>query len=120
MKEILKKSAAEQFEAIKNKEVKAVELLDATYERIDEVESKVESFNCLTKDIAYETAKKVDEKVANGEELPLLAGVPLALKDNMNLVGYPTTASSKILENFISPYNATVTQKLLNNLVTNL
>ena len=72
MKEILKKSAAEQFEAIKNKEVKAVELLDATYERIDEVESKVESFNCLTKDIAYETAKKVDEKVANGEELPLL------------------------------------------------
>ena len=117
MKEILKKSAAEQFEAIKNKEVKAVELLDATYERIDEVESKVESFNCLTKDIAYETAKKVDEKVANCEELPLLAGVPLALKDNMNLVGYPTTASSKILENFISPYNATVTQKLLNNLV---
>ncbi|MBR1754506.1 Asp-tRNA(Asn)/Glu-tRNA(Gln) amidotransferase subunit GatA [bacterium] len=117
MKEIIKKSAAEQFNAIKNKEIKAVELLDATYERIEEVENKVESFNCLTKDIAYETAKKVDEKVEKGEELPLLAGVPLALKDNMNLVGYPTTASSKILENFISPYNATVTQKLLNNLV---
>jgi aspartyl-tRNA(Asn)/glutamyl-tRNA(Gln) amidotransferase subunit A len=63
------------------------------------------------------TAKKVDEKIAKGEELPLLAGIPLALKDNMNLVGSKTTASSKILENFVSPYNATVTEKLLNNLV---
>ncbi len=64
-----------------------------------------------------ETAKKVDEKIAKGEELPLLAGIPLALKDNMNLIGSKTTASSKILENFVSPYNATVTEKLLGNLV---
>lgn len=117
MKEILKKSAAQQRKALLNKEISAVELINATYERISEVEDKVESFNCLTKDLAVETAKKVDEKIAKGEELPLLAGIPLALKDNMNLVGYPTTASSKILENFISPYNATVTEKLLNNLV---
>lgn len=117
MKEILKKSAAEQRKALLNKEVSAVELLQATFDRIDEVENKVESFNCLTKDIAFETAKKVDEKISKNEELPLLAGIPLALKDNMNLVGYPTTASSKILENFVSPYNATVTQRLLDNLV---
>ena len=52
-----------------------------------------------------------------GEDLPLLAGIPLALKDNMNLVGSKTTASSKILENFVSPFNATITQKLLDNLV---
>ena len=56
----------------------------------------------MTEETALETAKKVDEKVAKGEELPLLAGVPLALKDNMNLVGSKTTASSKILENFVS------------------
>lgn len=117
MKEILSKTASEQRKALLNKEISAVELINATYARIDEVESKVESFNCLTKEIALETAKKVDEKIAKGEELPLLAGIPTVLKDNMNLVGYPTTASSKILENFISPYNATVTNKLLENLV---
>ena len=64
-----------------------------------------------------QTAKKVDEKIAKSEELPLLAGIPLALKDNMNLIGSKTTAASKILENFVSPYNATVTEKLLHNLV---
>lgn len=117
MKEILKKTASEQRKALLNKEVSAVELANAAFERIDEVDSKIEAFMCLTKDTALETAKKVDEKIAKGEELPLLAGIPLALKDNMNLIGYPTTASSKILENFISPYNATVTDKLLNNLI---
>lgn len=117
MKEILKKTATEQRKALLNKEVSAVELTNAAFERIDEVENKVEAFNCLTKDLAIETAKKVDEKIAKGEELPLLAGIPLSLKDNMNLIGYPTTASSKILENFISPYNATITEKLLNNLI---
>ena len=117
MKEILKKSATEQFKAIKNKEITSTELVNATFERIDEVEDKVESFNSLTKDIALNTAKLVDEKISKGEELPLLAGVPLALKDNMNLKGSKTTASSKILENFVSPYNATITNKLLNNLI---
>jgi aspartyl-tRNA(Asn)/glutamyl-tRNA(Gln) amidotransferase subunit A len=117
MEEILKKTAVEQRKALLNKEISSVELVQATFDRIDKVESKVEAFNCLTKDIAFKTAEKVDEKIAKGDELPLLAGIPLALKDNINLVGYPTTASSKILENFISPYNATVTQKLLNNFV---
>lgn len=117
MKEILKKSATQQRKALLNKEISAVELTQATFERIEEVENKIEAFNCLTKEVALDTAKKVDEKISKGEELPLLAGIPLALKDNMNLIGYPTTASSKILENFISPYNATITDKLLNNLV---
>ena len=117
MQEILKKSAMEQFSAIKNKEVSAVELTQASLDRIKSIDEKLGSFNSLTEDRALETAKKVDEKVAKGEELPLLAGVPLALKDNMNMVGSKTTASSKILENFVSPYNATVTEKLLNNLV---
>jgi len=117
MKEILKKTATEQRKALLSKEISAVELTNAAFGRIDEVENKVEAFNCLTKDLAIETAKKVDEKIARNEELPILAGIPLSLKDNMNLIGYPTTASSKILENFISPYNATITEKLLNNLI---
>ena len=117
MQELLKKSAMEQFSAIKDKKVSAVELTKASLERIKAIDEKLGSFNSLTEDIALETAKKVDEKVAKNEELPLLAGVPLALKDNMNLIGSRTTASSKILENFVSPYNATVTQKLLDNLI---
>lgn len=117
MLELLKKSAMEQSRAIQNKEVSAVELTKASLERIKSLDEKLGAFNSTTEDTALETAKKVDEKVAKGEELPLLAGVPLALKDNMNLVGSRTTASSKILENFVSPYNATVTQKLLDNLV---
>ena len=117
MLELLKKSAMEQSRAIQNKEVSAVELTKASLDRIKSIDEKLGAFNSLTEDTALETAKKVDEKVAKGEELPLLAGVPLALKDNMNLVGSKTTASSKILENFVSPYNATATQKLLDNLI---
>ena len=85
--------------ALKNKEISAVELTKASLERIKAIDEKLGAFNSLT------------------EDLPLLAGVPLALKDNMNLIGSKTTASSKILENFVSPYNATATQKLLNNLI---
>ena len=117
MNELLRKSAAEQSRALKNKEISAVELTEAAFERIDSLEDKIGAFNSLTKETAINTAKKVDEKIAKGEELPLLAGVPLALKDNMNLVGSKTTASSKILENFVSPFNATVTEKLLGNLI---
>lgn len=117
MNELLKKSATEQSRALKNKEISAVELTQAAFDRINSLEEKLGAFNSLTKDTAIETAKKVDEKIAKGEELPLLAGIPLALKDNMNLIGSKTTASSKILENFVSPYNATVTEKLLGNLV---
>ena len=117
MNELLKKSAAEHSKALKNKEISAVELTNAAFDRINSLEDKIGAFNSLTKDIALETAKKVDDKIAKGEELPLLAGIPLALKDNMNLIGSKTTASSKILENFVSPYNATVTKKLLDNLI---
>ena len=101
MQELLRKSAMEQFSAIKDKKVSAVELTKASLERINAIDEKLGAFNSLTENTALETAKKVDEKVAAGEELPLLAGVPLALKDNMNLIGSKTTASSKILENFV-------------------
>ncbi len=117
MNELLQKSAAEQSRALRNKEISAVELTNAAFERIDSLDGKIGAFNSLTKDIALETAKKVDDKISKGEELPLLAGIPLALKDNMNLIGSKTTASSKILENFVSPFNATVTEKLLGNLI---
>lgn len=117
IRELVTKSAKEQSEALRNKEVSALELTQAVYDQIDTVESKIGAYNSLTKDYAIETAKKVDEKIKSGETLPPLAGIPLALKDNMNLKSYPTTASSKILSNFISPYDATVTLKLKENLI---
>ena len=117
IRELITKSSSEQRKALINKEVSAVELLNAVYEQVDAVDEKIGAYNSLTKDFALETAKKVDEKIKNGEELAPLAGIPLALKDNINLKGYPTTASSKILANFVSPYDATVTQKLKSNLI---
>lgn len=117
IKELITKSAAEQRTALLNKDVSALELTQAVYSQVEATEEKIGAYNSLTKEYAIETAKKVDEKIKNGEELPAMAGIPLALKDNINLKSYPTTASSKILENFISPYDATVTKKLKNNLI---
>ncbi len=117
IKELITKSSKEQRTALLNKEVSAQELTQAVYSQVENVDKTIGAYNFLTKDYAMETAKKVDEKIRNNEELPPLAGIPLALKDNINLKSYPTTASSKILENFISPYDATVTQKLKNNLI---
>ncbi len=117
IKELISKSSSEQRKALLNKEVSAQELVNAVYDKVDAVDSEIGAYNSLTKDFALETAKKVDEKIKNGEDLPPLAGIPLALKDNINLKSYPTTASSKILENFISPYDATATQKLKANLI---
>ncbi len=115
--ELLKKTAAEIRKALLNKEVSALELVEAEYKRIDEVENKIGAFNSFTKQEAINTAKEVDKKIANNEALPPLAGIPLALKDNINYKGSKTTASSKILENFVSPYDATVSLKLKENLI---
>ena len=114
---ILEKSASQIHEMIENKEITAVEVLDEFYKRIENVEDKVCAFNSFTKEQAYETARKVDEKVKNGEKLPSLAGVPLALKDNINMKNTVTTASSNMLKDFVSPYDATVVKKLNEHLI---
>lgn len=115
--ELLEKTAVEQHKALVNKEVSAVELTQMAFERIKKTDEKLGAFNSLTEENALETAKKVDEKIAKGDSIPMLAGIPTALKDNMNMIGSYTTCSSKILENFISPYDATITVKMKENLV---
>ena len=115
--ELLKKTAVEQRKALLNKEISAVELTEETFKQIEKEDDKIGAYNSLTKEQAIETAKKVDQKIAQNEELPIMAGIPLALKDNMNMIGSRTTASSKILENFVSPFDATVTKKLKENFV---
>lgn len=117
MQELLKKDATELSQMLRNKEISSKELLDLTFKRIEEKDCNIGAYNSLTKDIAYKTAKIVDEKIKNGENIPKLAGIPLALKDNMNMKNSYTTASSKMLKDFKSPYDSTVAVKLNENLV---
>ena len=115
--EIIKKTAAEQHRAILNKEVSAEDIANAHIAQIEKVDAKIGAFNSQMFECAIENAKTVDKMFADGEELPPLAGAILGLKDNINYKGYKTTASSKILENFVSPYDATVSQKLKENFI---
>lgn len=94
------------------KERSAVEITQEALDRIQALEPKIHSFLCVTADKALEQAKAVDAKIAAGEEIGLLAGIPVGVKDNMCTKGIPTTCASKILENFVPPYESTVTQKL--------
>ena len=93
------------------KKYSAVELLDAVYKRIDAVDSQVQAYVHLTRDIARQQAEAADKKLAAGEDAPLL-GVPIALKDLICMKDTRTTCASHILENFVSPYDATVVKKL--------
>ncbi len=103
--------------ALLNREISAVELVDASYKRIEEVEDNVQAFISLTKDLAYKTAKEVDERIKINADIPPLAGIPIAVKDVICTKGYTTTGGSKILENFVPPYNATVAKKLEENMI---
>jgi len=98
-------------------EVSATEITKSYLARIDEVESKVDAFITVSGEKALETAALVDKKLAAGEELPPLAGIPIALKDNICVNGVRTTCASKILENFVPPYDATVVTRMKNNLM---
>ena len=94
------------------KERSAVEITQEALDRIQELEPKLHSFLHVTSEHALEQARQVDVKIAAGEEIGLLAGIPIGIKDNMCTKGIPTTCASRILENFVPPYESTVTQKL--------
>jgi aspartyl-tRNA(Asn)/glutamyl-tRNA(Gln) amidotransferase subunit A len=93
------------------KKYSAVELLNSVYSRIDAVDEKVNAYINLTRETAIAQAEAADKKIAAGEDTPLL-GLPLAIKDLICVKDEPTTCASRILENFIAPYDATVIQKL--------
>jgi len=93
-------------------EASAVEVLERHLAAIDARESDVHAFNLVTADSARVTAERVDADVAAGRDPGPLAGVPIALKDNLCTRGVPTTCSSRILEGWRPPYDATVVQRL--------
>lgn len=114
MNEIIKMTATELAEKIKNKELSSIEVTKAFLNRIKETEPKIKAYISICEDYALKQAKNSDDKIAKGEKLGELEGVPIAFKDNILIKDIKMTASSKILENYIAPYDATVITKLKN------
>ena len=112
MNELLKKSALELADMLAAGEMTSVELTQACLDRIHALNPRVNAFLFIDDDGALATARDIDARRANGEKLGRLAGVPIALKDNMVTRGTVTTCGSKILEGWKPPYDATVTIKV--------
>ena len=91
-----------------NKEISCVELTTRYLEQIENVNDQLNSYITVTKDTALEQAKKVDERIANGEDIPMLCGVPMTLKDNICTKDIKTTCASKMLSEYTPVFDATV------------
>jgi aspartyl-tRNA(Asn)/glutamyl-tRNA(Gln) amidotransferase subunit A len=107
-----KKTAHEIRDMIRNREISAVEAAKNSLERINSVDNKLGAFLSINTDEALKTAEEIDSRISKGEKLPDLAGVPVAIKDNICMEGTKTTCASRILHNFVSPYDAAVVEKL--------
>lgn len=110
--EIQKLTAVSLGKKIKEKEISVREALDAVFAQIDKTEGRYHAYVTLDKEGAYKQADAVQEKIDKGELTGALAGVPVAIKDNMCTKGLLTTCSSKILENYIPTYTASAVQNL--------
>jgi aspartyl-tRNA(Asn)/glutamyl-tRNA(Gln) amidotransferase subunit A len=106
------KSLAELHTAIASGSTKATDLAASYYDRIAAVNPRLNVYLSLTKERALAQAAKVDAAAAKGAPLPLLAGIPVGIKDVLVMMGAPATAGSKILEGYRPPYDATAVQKL--------
>jgi len=105
-------SIKELHQQLTSKERSAVEIAQEALKQIETVEPKVKAFLSVTESEALAAAEKVDAKIAAGESIGILEGIPLGVKDNMCTKGIKTTCASQILANFVPPYESTVTQKL--------
>lgn len=110
--EIYELTVHELMDKLDKKELTSKQIVESYLKRIDEKEPEVQAFVTKNSDKALEQAEIIDKKRNNGEVVSELAGVPIGIKDNMCTKGEKTTCSSKMLENFVSPYNATVVEKI--------
>lgn len=109
---LYKNTATQLLEMLKKKEISAVEVAESTINRINSTDTKIGAFITVTQQLAIKKAAEIDAKIAKGEEVGILAGIPVGIKDNICTKGITTTCASKMLENFVPPYNATVIEKL--------
>ncbi len=112
MSGLLDLTALELGRKIQAQEVTAMEALDAVFGQIDKKEKEIHAYVTIDRENAYKQAQKVQAEIENGTLTSPLAGVPVAIKDNLCTKGLLTTCSSKILGNFIPPYTAEAVQKL--------
>ncbi|MBP3285219.1 MAG: Asp-tRNA(Asn)/Glu-tRNA(Gln) amidotransferase subunit GatA [Clostridia bacterium] len=108
-------TAHELAEMYRSKKVTVREVVESVYRKIEEREGVVKAYISLQKEEALKQADEIQKAFDNGEELPLLAGIPVAVKDNICTKGVATTCASKMLENFVPPFDATVMDKLHEN-----
>jgi len=111
--EIQELSVKELRDNIASHQISSVEATEVIFKRIEQIEPVVGAYISTFKEQAVAKAQEVDKKIAGGKPVGLLAGVPVAIKDNMCTTFGATTCASRILENFHAPYNATVVEKLL-------
>ncbi|CUU38050.1 MAG: Asp-tRNA(Asn)/Glu-tRNA(Gln) amidotransferase subunit GatA [Armatimonadetes bacterium] len=98
-------------EKLRRREISATELTEAVVSHIERTEPQIGAFITLTPELARQMAKEADARLAEGEWNPLL-GIPMAIKDNISTRGVRTTCASRILENYVPPYDATVVARL--------
>ena len=110
--DLYKLTAHEAMDLLNKKEVSSAELCREAIDRIEKNDKTVQSFITNTFDEALKTAEKTDKKIASGEKLLPLEGIPMAVKDNICTKGIRTTCASRMLENFVPPYDAFVADKL--------
>ncbi len=106
-----KLSISQAHQLLKNKEVSSVELTQAYLEKIESLEPSIKAFVTITPEVALKQAARADEMIARGDIKPL-TGIPVAIKDLISTKGIRTTCSSKMLFNYIPPYDATVMERL--------
>ena len=114
MKRICEMTVSEIKEAYQNKELTVPEVIKAFMEEIKAKDNAIKAYITVCEDEAMKKAEEIQEKMEKGEQLGILAGIPIAIKDNICTKGIKTTCASKMLENFIPPYDATVIRKLEN------
>lgn len=111
--ELYNTNGYELSEMLRTKKISSAELTEAVFSRIDSVEQSVGAYVTLDKENSVRKAKEVDDKRSRGEELSPLAGIPVGIKDNISTKGLLTTCSSKMLSDYVPPFNATVMDKLI-------
>lgn len=109
---LIEKSTTELVDLIKTKQTSAQEVVQAHLNRIEKYDDELGAFLTLRADESLAQAQKIDGKIAQGKEVGALAGIPVAVKDNINLEGCRTTCASKMLSEYSPPYSAHVCQKL--------